>query len=900
MTATSPHQVPTVDPAAAVQFLDRLHPDGPDGPLSFFTATPGPDGVQSVEWADTTDEAAGIVARLGDTRHVWVGVATRTRVLPGGARGGAGDCRSIPGLWLDIDYGTDGHQAAGLPPDEAAAWDLIDRFPLPPTLVVHTGNGLHPYWLFPAPAEVDDEVRRVLDAWHANWVRLAAMTGWRIDKVNDVPRVMRLPGTLNHKNSPPAPVTVVADEGHRWTLDDIEGHLLPPEPVDAHQRPPRAAGGHPAAGDDTRPGDRYNAEHTCSDPLTAAGWTLVKTLGDGTQHWRHPTATNDKSGTVYPDGRFCCWTSTVPPLQPRAVYQPFTLHALLAHGGDFSAAARALACPGRPRSTSTSTSTAAGPGADGGAGPAGDGVARKYIDRDHGLQVLTLADRILEDGPIRPGDDGRLWAWLDGYWQPVGADEVRRRCREALAQRFRTSHAATMLEWFKAEPGLDTNAHDFDTINCLSGLLNWRTGELRPHTPDHNSTTQIPVRWCPNATCPRIDRFLDEVLEADALDFFWEVVGYLLAAGNPFHKALLLYGSGRNGKGTVLRLIERVLGTRNIAHVTPHQLADNRFAASSLYGKLANLAGDLEARLIERTDTFKMLTGGDTIAAEYKFGAIFNFRCWATFVFSANEAPAVQDHSEGFYSRWLVVPFPRTIPDESRLPEHQLDAELHRPHELEGLFVKAVSALQQLMDRGRFDPPESVLAATGQFRRDTDPIAQFLEEETVLDPDEWIPRSDVARRYRAWCDEAGRRPVASSRLYNRVEVLPGVEQFITRGERRFRGIRLRKEGEDTPHRPRVQITPAPPAPQPEPVTRGNTEGGAGGAGESHSKHVRVGIGIGGAAPPAPPAPSAPTDPPRSGHGWISRRPPNPDDEDDQEPAAPPGATATTTTDEDDW
>lgn len=412
----------------------------------------------------------------------------------------------------------------------------------------------------------------------------------------------------------------------------------------------------------------------------------------------------------------------------------------------------------------------------------------KLITRDGGLHAATLAAVVLESGPIAPAPDGRLWAHTGGVWAPTGHQVARQRARTALAEKFRPSHLNTLVEFLKAEPGIDPTKYDPTTINVENGLLDWKTGELRPHTAEHGSTCQLPVRWNPDAECPAVDRFLAQVLKADCLEFIAEVVGYLVLVGNPLHLAILLLGPGRNGKGTFLRLVEALLGRDNIAAVTPHQLADNRFAAAALYGRTANIAGDLESRLIERTDTFKMLTGGDSIQAEHKYGASFTYRSHASMLFSANAAPNVRDHSEGFYSRWLVVPFTETIPPDKRLPEHVLDARLHTADELEGLLVAAVAGLRRLMERERFDPPASVQTAVGRFRTDTDPVAEWLEENTVLHADGWATRKNLYFDYKTWCEEAGRRPVAAGTLYRRIEGLDDVRASARSGARGFVGL----------------------------------------------------------------------------------------------------------------
>ena len=72
-------------------------------------------------------------------------------------------------------------------------------------------------------------------------------------------------------------------------------------------------------------------------------------------------------------------------------------------------------------------------------------------------------------------------------------------------------------------------------------------------------------------------------------------------------------------------MLKALLGSRNCSTVGLHQLVENRFRAATLFGKLANLAGDLDSKWLDNTAVFKAITGGDTVQAEYKYGAAFDF-----------------------------------------------------------------------------------------------------------------------------------------------------------------------------------------------------------------------------------------------------------------------------------
>ena len=199
-------------------------------------------------------------------------------------------------------------------------------------------------------------------------------------------------------------------------------------------------------------------------------------------------------------------------------------------------------------------------------------------------------------------------------------------------------------------------------------MVDWRTGKLLPHSPDYLSTVQLPVVYDKKAQCPAFEKFLKQVLPPDCYEptgdspgFIWELIGYLMYSGNPLHIGILLRGIGRNGKGTLIRVFKALVGEHNTSAVGLHDLTENRFRTATLYGMLANLAGDLDSKWINNTAAFKAITGGDTVQAETKYGKPFDFTPWALPIYSANKPFGSADSSEGWHARWVVVPFPNSF-----------------------------------------------------------------------------------------------------------------------------------------------------------------------------------------------------------------------------------------------
>lgn len=142
---------------------------------------------------------------------------------------------AIPGVWLDIDVKGPAHKEKDLPDTDDDALKLIAKFPLDPTVLIHTGNGYQSYWLFKEPWYFDNgheriEAQEFLNQFLLTMQYYASEHGWKLDSTSDLSRVFRIPGTWNRKNpNQIKPVKIVQlNEQNRYTKDEIEQYLLDP------------------------------------------------------------------------------------------------------------------------------------------------------------------------------------------------------------------------------------------------------------------------------------------------------------------------------------------------------------------------------------------------------------------------------------------------------------------------------------------------------------------------------------------------------------------------------------------------------------------------------------------------------------------------------------------------
>jgi putative DNA primase/helicase len=385
--------------------------------------------------------------------------------------------------------------------------------------------------------------------------------------------------------------------------------------------------------------------------------------------------------------------------------------------------------------------------------PSGGEVEDGLIQRLAG--VITSSDSFARDA------GGRLYHFEGGVYVPTGTRFIEKAVKtfcEQEAPKSWTPELATRVEqWIAVDCPDLLECPPMDTLNCRNGLLDIATRTLRPHAPDHLSAVQIAADFDPAATCPHIDRFVADVFPDDAHHLTYEVAAWLILPNKNLQKAVLLLGEGSNGKSAWLNLLQNLLGSSNISAITLHKLEADKFAMARLVGKLANICADLPTSALAGTSMFKALTGNDLVSAERKFEASFEFRPFARMLFSANVPPRSEDATHGFFRRWLVIPFTRQFDeaDPNTIPPEILNARLSQPGELSGLLNKALDALPAIRT-GRFTETASTRAALDEFRQTTDPMAVWLDQNTVERPDAMIPKDKLRSAYGQVCQSAGR------------------------------------------------------------------------------------------------------------------------------------------------
>lgn len=346
---------------------------------------------------------------------------------------------------------------------------------------------------------------------------------------------------------------------------------------------------------------------------------------------------------------------------------------------------------------------------------------------------------------------------LRSLFQSIGANTngIRSECLEMLK-------VSTIVE----ESDLDSDPY---TICVNNGLLviNPDTWELTllPHNPDYLSTVRIPVSYVPGQDCPKTRQFIADIADGAGDNLIIEeLFGYLIFRRHFIHKAFLFVGSGRNGKSTLLSLMRVFLGDENVTSIPIQNLGD-RFTPSELYGKLANISGDIPKEALKQTERFKEITGEDFILMERKYQQPFYMVNTAKQIFTGNQVPKTGDSSYGFFSRFIILRFNKRFDFEAgatKAPNPGLLKEMSTPEELSGLLNLALERLKDLVRNNQFTGALSVADTTEMFEELSNPeatIEAFYEECLAPQPSGYISTEGLNNVFQAWITKNQYQPI---------------------------------------------------------------------------------------------------------------------------------------------
>jgi putative DNA primase/helicase len=357
--------------------------------------------------------------------------------------------------------------------------------------------------------------------------------------------------------------------------------------------------------------------------------------------------------------------------------------------------------------------------------------------------------------------------------------------------------------------GVDGPVPAAEVLSCRNGLLHLPSfvagspNHLLVPTPHYFTLNSLDYDFDPHAPLPVcwLD-FLDRLWpdDAEAISTLQEWFGYLLTADTRQQKILLIVGPRRGGKGTIGRVLRRLVGEANVAGPTLGSLGTN-FGLWPLLDKSVAIVSD--ARLSGRTDTAVIterllsISGEDALTVDRKNLQPVTTKLPTRFVILTNELPRLSDASGALAGRFNILPMRRSWYGQE---DHGLTDKLLA--ELPGIFLWAVEGWRRLRDRGRFEQPRSALQLVTSLEDLGSPIGAFVRECCDVGPGYEVEVQELFARWRWWCEGKGHKEHGVEQTFGRDlrAIAPGIDDRQPRRDGRrvrvYTGIRIKPGDQD--------------------------------------------------------------------------------------------------------
>jgi P4 family phage/plasmid primase-like protien len=585
------------------------------------------------------------------------------------------------------------------------------------------------------------------------------------DRIGNIDPCCRKPGQLFFTPACPP------DGEALYRFRHLAGTSL--DPADFPVTPAQAQTNPGRAGTALKPGEDYGAKVNGGDLLVSLGWSRSHTIGDVT-HYTRPGKKWGVSGTFFHNSNnFYCHTSApeAQPFECDKSYSVFGIYALINHGGDHAAAARELGRQGYGDQTEPAPQEADLPLGAGGtiqkatkskkervAKPSGfperltdSHVKNYYADMNKdcirfspGVGWLFWDDkRWCTDAPggVFPSIDKMLNCLMRESSKIQDEDE-RIKIRKSIIGFESHSRQTALISACQNVPKLITTANQLDQdnmlLNCLNGTIALKTGNLRKHDPADRITRIVNIKYDPAAKCPTFLKFLTWAMcgDLELVEYLQRFIGYCLSGDTSEQVLNFWYGTGANGKSTLMNVIKWLLGDYGTCADTSLIMKENVSGTDS--NKLYALATLRGARLVALSEvnegqkldeaSIKSFTGGDTVTCRQIYQVPFSYTPQAKLIGFGNYRPHVRGTDHGIWRRIHLIPFLAVIPDSEK--DSHLSDKLRS--ELPGVLAWAIRGCLEWQKAG-LRPPPAILDAVKEYRAAEDVFQSWLTECCTLD-----------------------------------------------------------------------------------------------------------------------------------------------------------------------
>lgn len=404
----------------------------------------------------------------------------------------------------------------------------------------------------------------------------------------------------------------------------------------------------------------------------------------------------------------------------------------------------------------------------------------------------------------------KVWMVWDGHhWRTDDNEEVRRlaanishiRQRDAnlisdpvkRANEFRwgiqsesINRIDAIVRYARTQDGISNSGKTWDAdpllLGCLNGVIDLKKGKLIKAQPQMGITKQVHIKFDPNAECPLWLKALEAYWPKNPkmLDYMHRAIGYSLTAFIIEQCLFLLIGRGKNGKSTLLSILEELLG--DYADVVPFSALEfqnrgqisNDVAAMRGYRMLIGSETQEDVRLNE--GRIKSLTGDRKARARKLYEENQSFMQTAKIWLAANHRPQIRDDTDGMWRRLHMLSMDQQFDNDKRVKGLE-DRLIEK--EMPGILAWAVRGCQEWLVRG-LERTDEIKGEVDRYRAEANPIHDFYEECIDLAPGVLTTKAEMYAAYLSHAKLVGERYPLTRQQFSRRFTSMGFTEKVAR------------------------------------------------------------------------------------------------------------------------
>ena len=337
--------------------------------------------------------------------------------------------------------------------------------------------------------------------------------------------------------------------------------------------------------------------------------------------------------------------------------------------------------------------------------------------------------------------------------------------RKALIQHSLKSESNSrlkaLLDIASGMPAITVRSDELDAnpwlLNCQNGTIDLRTGKLREHKPQDLITRICSAEYDPKCAIPLWTSLLNKVSGGDEAvkRYMQKAFGYALTGDISEQAIFLLYGTGSNGKSTMLNVFAELLDgyAQSTSSDTFMQKKND-----SVNNDIARLKGARFVSAIEMEEgkrmaesLIKSMTGGDKLVTRFLYGEFFEYVPQFKVFLAVNHKPIIRDTTKSIWRRIKLMEFTNTFSEQER--DKKFPTKIMAT-EMPGILAWAVQGCLWWQEEGIQDP-DKIRDATQEYRDEMDAFPHFFEECCAIDEAGRVSNKMLRAAYDEWCKENG-------------------------------------------------------------------------------------------------------------------------------------------------